>query len=48
MMVVTIVAFLDKFKPCHPVSKVKALHHAHLFQHAHRPINCDQITFAGG
>ena len=40
MMVVTVVAFADEFKPRCAVTKIKTFYHAHFFEQMYGAVNC--------
>ena len=48
MMVMTVIAFADQFKPRRAVAEVKPLHHPHFFEQMHGAVNCRQIALALG
>jgi hypothetical protein len=48
MMMVAVVPLTHQFKSRRPVAEIKSLHHPHLLQQMHRPVNRRQITLAGG
>ncbi len=48
MMVMSIIALADEFKPCGAVAEIKPLHHPHFLEQVHGAINRGQITTAPG